>query len=159
MLGPRVDDHLPTGVMCASDDLLCERLRDKALRVVGHHDDVARGDQVVEQRENGRLGVRVQWVDLLVIQAHDLLMLTDDPCFAKRWRSVGHRLKIDARLLSAPCQRGPGIVVSNEGDERGAAPEGGDVGRGVRRSSEDPPDVVDSDDGHWRFGRNPAAVA
>src|SRR5205814_470962 len=106
----------------------------------------------------GCLGIRIQRADLLVIQAHDLLMLTDDPCFAKRWRSVRHRLEVDARLLSAACQGGSSVVVSNEGDERRAAAECGDVGRRVSRSSQNTARAMDPHDGHWRLRRNPAAV-
>jgi hypothetical protein len=86
-------------------------------------------------------------------------MLADHPRFPERRGSVVYRLQIDTAVSSAIGKGRAHFVITNQCQECRAAPERGNISRGIRCASEDPSDIVNSDDGYWRFRGYSAALA
>ena len=159
MLRTRIDDDFEIDVMGACDDRVRDRLRQEPLGVVGDHDDVARSDGGVEQLENLRLDRGGRRLDVLVIESDDLLMLAHHTGLAKRRQPVIDGEQIDAGVPRTALQGSSPFVVADQRNQRGAAAQRHNVRGGVRGAAKHVSGRVDLQHRHWRFRRNPAAIA
>src|SRR6516225_8216604 len=104
--------------MCAPDDSLRQGFREKSLGIVGNHNDVTVLDGGIEQRKNLGLDGCRKLLNFFVVEADDLLLLSDHACFAKRRQPVVDGQEIDSRLGSTPSEHLAAFVIADESNER-----------------------------------------
>ena len=86
------------------------------------------------------------------------MLLSDDAHFSWRRTAVAHGNELDAGSGSFAGQHAPPIVVAGEGDERRAAAERGDVGRGIGSAAQDGAGRRHREHRHRRLRRQSRAV-
>ena len=137
MLGARIDDDLEPCFTASPNDLRRERGRQKPFRVIRDDHDIAFRNAGVHERQDLGLGARAGRSNVFVIESNDLLMLSDDACLSQRRETMIDRQQLDAEPGRMSFQRRTALVVAHERDERRAAAERHDVGRGIRGAAED----------------------
>ena len=139
--------------------MLAETRGDDAFGVVGNDDGVRARELARAFLEQTRLRVAADGGRRFVIDAKQLLTLSEDPHLACGLASVADGDQPYPAGLTGLRELPSRLVVARDADERRAPAERHDVRRGVGGAARHRPPAAEADNRHGRFGRDPRRVA